>query len=149
MPKTSFDKHIEAIKAGEVTKTTVIGLRKAMNADIRRSSGWSTSSKSPKVDPATLAAAIELVEATHPIVTGELHETGLKQLQSKRYAKKLANVGDIIARIKTFRFAGFEYIGRGDQVTPLYYAEDDQHRGFFFINTPWQSGGQGPELLYR
>jgi len=45
----TFQKHIDAIASGSVTKTNIIGLRKALNAEGRRRAGLSVSMTCPKV----------------------------------------------------------------------------------------------------
>ena len=144
----SFSVHMQAIKAGEVTKTNVIGIRMALNADARRESGWSVSRTAPKMTGNEVWSLVEAIEDARPRVTGELHETGLAQLRSRRYRKQLASVADLVADIVEFRLVGFEMIGRnGEYATPRYRAIASNGKGFDFINIPWQSGGNGPELV--
>jgi hypothetical protein len=149
MPKTAFTAHLDAIKSGTVTKTNVIGLRKALNAVEREYQGWRTGHTSPKVTGAETEAALEALQEHRPIVTGELHETGLEQLQNRRYRRQLEGVADIIPNVARFRLVDFEMFGRrGDYAVPVYRAEtEDGKPGFRFINIPWQSGGKGPEVL--
>jgi len=47
-PDNTFRKHMAAIEGGTVTKTEVIGLRKALNADERRRLGYSVSATAPR-----------------------------------------------------------------------------------------------------
>jgi len=149
MDKSTFSAHLDAINSGTVTKTNVIGLRKALNAVEREYQGWRTSRTSPKVTGAETEAALEALQECRPIVTGELHETGLKQLQNRRYRKQLEGVADILPNIARFRLVDFEMFGRrADYAVPVYRAEtEDGKSGFRFINIPWQSGGKGPEVL--
>jgi hypothetical protein len=117
-------------------------------ADARRSSGWSTSSTAPKMTSDQVWDLVEAIEDARPRVTGELHETGLAQLQSRRYRKQLASVADLVADIVEFRLVGFEMTGRrGEYAVPRYRAIASNGKGFDFINIPWQSGGNGPELV--
>lgn len=54
----------------------------------------------------------------------------------------------ILAGLSHFKLVGFDTIGRrGDMYTPVYRAYDTQGRSFPFRNIPWQSGGNGPEIL--
>ena len=149
MPKSTFATHLDAIKSGTVTKTNVIGLRKALNTVTRKHQGWSTSSTAPKVTSTETEAALEALRECRPIIAGELHETGLKQLQNRRYRKHLEDVADIIPNIARFRLVDFEMFGKhANYAVPVYHAEtEDGKSGFCFINIPWQSGGKGPEVL--
>lgn len=149
MAKTNtFTAHMDAVSHGEVTKTNVIGMRKAINARERRDAGCSVSSTCPDVPHHAIDAALDMLGHGNVRVTGELHDSGLAQLQSKRYRKQLASVAEIVADIKEFRLMGFEMIGtRIAQATPIYRAIDSKGQGFNFINLPWQSGGNGPELI--
>lgn len=140
--------HIADIKAGTVTKTNVIGIRKALNADARRVNHPSMRScTDPKISHKALGAIIDALATRKPIVTGELHESGLKLLRSKRYAKRLAPVADIIADLESFRLIGFDDHGsHGQRYAPIYRATG-AGKYFDFWNIPWQSGGDGPEIL--
>ena len=142
------NKHLEAILAGEVTKTNVTGIRKAINAMERRREGYSTSRTSPRLTPDDVFAIEQALAEHEPVVVGELHETGLKLLRSPRYAKRLAQVKAIVdSPALHFKLVAFDRIGpRGEYAVPVYRA----HRGdasFLFRNIPWQSGGDGPEVL--
>jgi len=149
MPKTTFDEHIAALRAGQITKRNVIGLRKALNADARRHHGWSTSQTAPKAAPEQIEAALEIITGkAPPVVAGELHTSGVAQLQSRRYRKQLEHVADIVANVARFRLVDFEMRGRyGEYAVPVYRAETDDGRAFDFVNVPWQSGGRGPEVV--
>lgn len=148
MATTTFDKHIAAITAGVVTKTNVIGLRKALNSDTRRTNGWSTSSTAPAVDANKIEQTMMLLSEKKPLVAGELHDTGLKQLRDRRYRRQLEAVTDIIDNLTAFSLVGFEHYGRrGECAYPVFKASDHKGRSFTFINVPWQSGGKGPEVV--
>lgn len=145
----AFQAHLDAIAAGEVTKTNVIGLRKAVTTDAKERAGWRVSSTSLKdVSPRDLGAMLDALRDKRPRVTGGLHDSGVKQLQSRRYRKQLEAAADVIADIQSFHLIGFEMIGhRGVYATPVYEARDRKCRAFAFINVPWQSGGRGPEIV--
>lgn len=138
--------HMAAIKAGEVTKTNIIGLRKILNADARRAKGYSVSSTCPNYTAAEVAALVSAVERKKPRVVGALHDSGLKLLQSPRYKKRLAPFADIVAKIDTFRLVGYDMIDRDMHAVPLYMACAGR-KSFMFRNVPWQAGGNGPEVL--
>ena len=144
----AFQAHLDAIAAGEVTKTNVIGLRKLMTLAAKYDNGWSlTKSERKRLDAADINEADDALHRVRPRVTGDLHDSGLAQLRSKRYRKQLASVADIIADLQSFHLIGFEMIGeRGVYATPIYEARDSKCRAFAFINIPWQAGGRGPEV---
>ena len=144
----TFQKHIDAIAAGEVTKTNIIGLRKALNAMGRRRRGFSTSATSPKATDNDINLALTMIYRDRPKVTGELHDSGIKLLQSKRYAKRLAEYADVIAWPSHFELCGFDQLGRyGDHSVPIYRLVGQNGGSFRFRNIPWQSGGNGPEIV--
>ena len=150
MPKTRpIEMHIAAIKAGEVTRTNVIGLRKALNNHERQERGYSVSVTATNIKPEERDLILDkLLPNSPPIVRGELHDTGIALLKNKRYAKQLERVADIVTNLDHFRLVGFDYIGQyGDKTTPVYRAYDTKGNSFPFCNVPWQSGGHGPEVL--
>lgn len=140
--------HLAAIKAGTVTKTNVIGLRKAINADERRQRGFSVGSTCPKWTSDEVSDMEMALEQYEPRVIGELHASGLTRLRSPRYRKRLESVRDIIDNLKSFHLVSFDRIGdHGMQAIPVYRARACNGKSFFFRNVPWQSGGNGPEVL--
>lgn len=148
MSKTRpIELHIAAIKSGNVDKSNVIGIRKALNAFERKSHGWSLGRTSPDITIEEARAVHELLSEHKPRVVGELHDSGLAMLQSKRYRKQLASVADIIAELDHFALVGYEAIGRhGEYFVPVYRARGTSGRSFPFYVIPWQSGGNGPEI---
>lgn len=82
-------------------------------------------------------------------------------LRSPRYAKRLAPYADSIAVIDHFRLIDFEDISRrgdGTHNTPVYAVwceipskgdvlDGGVYEAFRFQNIPWQSGGDGPEIV--
>jgi hypothetical protein len=140
--------HLDAIRAGAVTKTNVIGIRKAINHAERIANGWSGNRSSATLDDVfELESAAETIK---PVVHGELHASGLKLLEARRYRKRLkdAGVDYIIATLDNFRLIGFGRIGRrGEYAVPIYRATSVHGQSFDFQNIPWQSGGDGPEIL--
>ena len=81
----TFAKHMAAIQSGKVTGSNIIGLRKAFNADAQRPYHGITS---PKIGPAHIDAYYQAIITHKPNVTGDWLESGIDQLQSKRYAKR-------------------------------------------------------------
>lgn len=144
---SNFKKHLDAIRAGKITRSNIIGMRKAFNAYERKDRGYSVSVTASQMTFDEYDQATQAIGFHKPRVIGELHEGGLKVLRSKRYAKRLAPVADIIAGRLHFRLIGFEWLDNTHCV-PVYQAIDGASgRSFKFRNVPWQSGGQGPEIL--
>lgn len=130
--------HLAAIESGTVTKTNVIGLRKAIKADYRRSRGYGESATAPKLAGDELESILERLEAVEPRVTGDLDASGRKLLTDRRYRKRLERVADIVANLDGFRLVRFEWIGR-DSIAPLYRAESSDGESFLFYSIPWQT----------
>lgn len=139
--------HLESIRAGEVSKTTVIGLRKAINAQARRDRGLSVSMTAPALQGDELAEIERELADREPLVTGELHESGLRLLQGKRYAKQVDSVADLVPAIEAFRLVRFDRFGSGDLHCVPVYRACAPGGNFLFRNIPWQSGGNGPEII--
>lgn len=71
----TFEKHLADIRSGEITKTNVIGIRKALNEyESRRYSRSSTAPQWTLEQVDTIKRAIDLHK---PLVTGELHTSGI------------------------------------------------------------------------
>lgn len=142
----AIQKHIEAVKSGYVTRTNVIGIRKALNAYERIKRGYSVSMTQPEMSDSELLQLSAALRDCEPVVTGQLVETGIRVLNNKRYRRQLERVSDILPDIKQFRLIGFEYSGQC-QLTPKYRAIAGNGDSFGFINPSWQSGGNGPETF--
>lgn len=139
--------HLADINSGVVTRRNVIGIRKLMNTWLRVSHGYSVSSTSPKVSSETVAAIARALSDKEPVVIGELRESGLKVLRNPRYRKRLAAHAAIIASIDQFCLVRFDQIGHYSLgVVPVYRA-CSRNGSFLFRNIPWQSHGNGPEIL--
>lgn len=146
--KDPIAQHVAAIAAGEITKTNVIGMRKAINTATRLSQGWSVSRTAPAVTTEDANRLEDLLSEHKPRVTGELHESGIKQLQAKRYRRQLESVADIVTDLDHFRLVGYDCRGRhGEYAVPVYRAYSRDGKSFPFVNVPWQSGGNGPEIV--
>lgn len=130
----AFERHLAAVRAGEVTRSNIIGMRKGFNAwdkDDRRAT-WSTEQ------------ADELTQAIwngHPRAVGELHEGGLKVLRNPRYAKRWNDRQRAIINypLVTFRLVRFDFLRRGHCVPVFRVTGDEQMGSFTFRNIPWQS----------
>ena len=143
-------KHLDAIRAGEVTKTNVIGLRKLINATDRALSGYSTSVTACTVTFGELQEIRDALDEHRPRVTGALHDSGLALLKSPRYAKRMMHQRALIDRIASFHLVRLdEFNGQGNYV-PIYQVRDASGSPLFtFRNISWQSGGNGPEIQGR
>jgi hypothetical protein len=139
-------RHMRAICSDNVTRSNIIGLRKALNADWRRRRQYSVSVTAPNVCREEIEQLESAVMERMPRVTGELDESGRKLLRGRRYAKRLAPVADILADLQRFHLIGFGEHQPGHYI-PVYRAYDSRGRHFTFRNIAWQSGGDGPELL--
>lgn len=145
MKLTTAQKHLAAIHAGTITKTNMIGIRKALNHVDRLRNGYSGNRSS--VTPAEADALETALHACRPLVTGELHASGLALLRSPRYAKRLANYRDVIdAPDLRFQLMRFDRVGEFEKAVPVYRAATLKG-SFEFFNIPWQSGGDGPEIV--
>lgn len=140
--------HLDAIHSGFVERSNVLGIRKILNANWRKSRGYSVSRTSAKINSGDVRKLQHDLELAKPIVRGALHDSGLKLLRSKRYRKRLEPYADMIAEIVYFRLIRFDAFGQnGSHHVPVYRAVTRYGDGFTFRNIPWQSGGDGPEIV--
>jgi hypothetical protein len=142
------EKHLAAIRAGTVTKSNVIGIRKAFNAFERERAGYSGSMTAPRMTADTYSAIEQALErGPFPRVAGELHDSGLKVLRNPRYAKRWnERQARIIAGLDHFELARFDWLD-GTHCVPVYRAVASDGEAFAFRNVAWQSGGDGPEIV--
>lgn len=145
---TAFDRHLAAIRAGEIDRTNIIGLRKTLNANARKAAGFSTGATDPKATEDQIFEALALIDRNNPRVIGDLHKTGVAMLQNRRYAKQLAGFEDVIAWPDYFQLCRFDWLGRwGEYAVPVYRLVGQNGGTFKFRTIPWQSGGNGPEIV--
>jgi len=127
----SIARHMAAVQSGKVDKTNIIGIRKAINAIERGGES-----------DAMVNAVFELERAIAerpPIVTGRLHDSGLKVLRNPRYAKRWSQRQDLtISNLDHFELIRFDRIGRWQSV-PVYRAVSRSGGSFAFRNIPWQT----------
>lgn len=143
----TFQKHLAAVKSGEISKSNVVGIRKALNAGLRADDGLSNSCTSPEWSDQERYEIDLALREFRPRVVGELHDSGLKLLHSRRYAKRLAWQASRIVRIDHFRLCWFSAIDCL-HVAPVYEACALSGSPMFrFRNIAWQSGGDGPEII--
>lgn len=148
----TFEKHLAAIQAGEIAKSNIIGIRKAMNAYERKASRYSNGRTSPDWTGLQVTEIEHAIERHKPRIVGELHDSGLKLLQSPRYAKRLEEVAAGLSRIDHFTLARFDYLNDLHRV-PVYHVwvkvppvtRKDSfppgvlYHAFTFRNIPWQT----------
>jgi hypothetical protein len=143
----TYKRHLAAINGDAVTKSNIIGLRKAFNAQARKDQRLSVSSVSPNITADEIAWLQNAIAVNQPRVIGDLHDSGLKLLQGKRYRNRFTEgQKEIIDSLDHFRLAGFEWIDSLHCV-PVYRAIARDGRKFLFRNVAWQSGGNGPEIF--
>lgn len=136
---STFAKHLADVKSGEITKSNVIGIRKAMNAYDLKARRYSISRTCPEWTGSQVTEIERALDQHKPRVAGELHETGLALLRSPRYRKRLASVAEIIAGLDHFRLVRFDYLDNGLHRVPVYRAIAGDGRRFTFRNIPWQT----------
>lgn len=158
-PSPTFAKHLAAIERGEITRSNVIGIRKLLNGSARRAAGWFVGMTTPLGTLEQADAILDAIRKHRPRVAGELHDGGLKVLRNPRHAKRLAPYADSIAAADHFRLVDFEQMGRDDAYSVPIYAlwstvppkgdalDGGTYEAFRFRNIPWQSGGNGPEIV--
>lgn len=143
----AMQKHLAAIEGGLVNQTNVIGIRKALNSYWRAERGYSYSDTNPPMTRDEYNRLFPLLREKAPIVEGRLHETGVKLLQSKRYKSRLKDVAHIVSNLTMFRLVDFNISYQDGTATPVFKAFNSKGEGFKYICRPWQSGGNGPEIL--
>lgn len=133
-----MNKHMAAIKGGTVTKTNVIGIRKAINHAERLRAGYTGNRSNATV--AEVDAIEAALAAREPIVTGELHESGLKVLRNPRYAKRFdsAQRAIIEASDAFFQLVRFDLVDNGMHAVPVYRIIA-KGGNFLFRNVSWQT----------
>lgn len=141
--------HLAAIESGAVTKTNVIGIRKAINAMERDRNGYSLSATAPKTTIEEVFAVEEKLSEREPNVTGEFFLSGLAVLTNPRYAKRFSEREHaVIDDIDVIKLVRFDRIGRrGEYAVPVFRAKGCNGDDFLYWNIPWQSGGRGPEIV--
>ncbi len=157
MQNKTLQKHVDAIRAGFVTRSNIIGIRKALNTYERRQSGYYVSPTSPRVKTDDIVELETAIQSCSPVVIGDMHDTGLTLLRNPRYKNRLAAYADSIAALHSFRLVRFELMDAWQHV-PVFQVwanippkgdvlDGGTYLAFTFRNIPWQSGGNGPEIL--
>lgn len=140
---TAVQRHIAAIQSGNVTKTNVIGLRKALNHIARLEEGWSGNRSN--ATPEEVAEAVAALAAREPLVRGDLHASGVRIVTSPRWWRRFnQRQHEVIRTLHGFRLVRFDYVD-STHVTPVFRAVGETG-DFLFRNVPWQTvafGGEG------
>ncbi len=140
-------RHLATVKSGTIDRGTVIGIRKLVSSSYRAAHGYGVGGGQAKAPLEDMEAILVAIMEHKPVATGELHDNGLKVLRNPRHRKALAGLEHVLTYTPTFRLVDYELRGRiGDYFVPIWRAES--LLGWFdFISIPWQSGGNGPEVL--
>lgn len=150
MSKT-YQRHLAAIEGDKITKSNIIGLRKAINADNRKLRNLSVSRVAPNVSHKQMLMLLTEINKRQPLVVGELHDSGVKLLRKPRYAKRFkGKARRVVDTLKEFRLVGFMQVHHPyscTNVVPMFRAVGAKGESFVFHNTAWQSGGNGPEIV--
>ena len=139
--------HLAAVESGQIDRGNVTGIRKLVSSSTRASMGWSVGGGQPKAPLEDVESVLSAITERQPLAKGELHDNGLKVLRNRRHRRALEEVASIAETVTGFRLVDYELRGRsGGYFVPIWRAESPA--GWFdFINIPWQSGGDGPEVL--
>lgn len=141
-------RHLAAIESGQVERGNLIGIRKLVSASMRAARGWSVGRGQAVAPVEDVESILSAILAHKPRAVGELHKGGLAVLANKRNRRNLERVADIVPDVVMFRLVDYELEGRaGGYFVPLWRAFTADGRFFDFYNVPWQSGGNGPEVL--
>lgn len=133
----SIARHLAAVQSGKIEKTNIIGIRKAINA-------MEQSLQNPAALVDAIYALEELIAKRCPVVTGELHESGLKVLRNPRYAKRWSDYErHVINYLDHFELIRFDRVGnRGRYSVPVYRVVGIcgvVEHSFAFRNISWQT----------
>lgn len=144
---STYERHIAAIRH-TVTKSNIIGMRKAINAFERNRRGYSIGATAPEWSYSMVRALHEDTARYAPVITGDWHATGIATLQRavKRYPDRFnAYCAAVVADIWYFRLVDWHCERLQHYPVIRAVARDGTH--FDFYNIPWQSGGDGPKIV--
>jgi hypothetical protein len=143
----TFNRHMMAIANKQIERTNIIGMRKMINASLRADHGLSTSRCSTVVPMSDIDSLYRAIYHSCPIVLGELHDSGVKLLQDRRYKSRWTPAQQFtIDRIAQFQLVNWYNFDRF-HVTPVYRVIGFDGAPFDFHNLAWQSGGNGPKVV--
>lgn len=144
----TFDRHLAAVRSCIIDKSNIIGIRRMISQSERKARGWSIGSTACVVPLDDLDTLESEIARMHPTARGELHKGGVSVLTNPRYKKRLENVRHIVDTVSRFDLLRFERIGNhGQNCVPVWRAINRDGQSFVFRHIPWQSGGNGPEIL--
>lgn len=137
MAPTTAQRHLAAIESKRITKTNVIGIRKALSHVDRIRAGWS--GNRCNVTPAE-ADAMESALSTHqPAVVCDLHNSGIALLRSPRYRKRFNAEQTAIINAPDIRFNLIRFDREGRSTIVPVYRVTSAAGQFCFRNLPWQA----------
>lgn len=135
---STTQKHLDAISARRLTKTNVIGIRKALAHVGRIRRGYSGNRSS--ATPAQADRMESEIEHKRPTVLGELHDSGVKLLRSPRWRKRFSEEQHKIIGKEgdPIRFDLIRFDREGGALIPVYCVISWNGK-FCFRNIPWQT----------
>lgn len=145
----SAEKHLAAIRCGMVERSNIIGLRKLINASERKARGWSIGVTAAAIDLDDLDTIEAAIARHHPVAVGELHAGGLAVLRNPRYKSRWSEgQARVIENACRFELMRFDRIGHSNaHCVPVFRVVSRDGKSFVYRNIPWQSGGDGPEVM--
>jgi hypothetical protein len=143
----TFNRHMMAIANKQIERTNIIGMRKMINASLRADQGLSNPRRSTVVPMSYIDSLYRAIYHNCPIVLGELHDSGVKLLQDRRYKSRWTPSQQFtIDRIAKFRLVDWYNVDRF-HVVPIFRVIGFDGVPFDFYNVSWQSGGNGPKVV--
>jgi hypothetical protein len=147
MTNKTFNRHMTAIADKRIERTNIIGMRKMINVSLRADYGLSNSPMATVVPISDIDSLYQAIYNNRPTVLGELHDSGVKLLQNRRYKNRWTSAQQFtIDRIAQFQLVDWFSVGRF-HVTPVYRVIGFDGVPFDFHNLSWQSGGNGPTVV--
>jgi hypothetical protein len=138
-------RHLAQIQTGRIDASTLRGLRKLVSGSLRKADGWSVGGGQAVAPLGDLWKVLDAITLHKPAATGELHDSGLEVMRNKRHRSSLP---DFAPDVCGFVLVNYELQGpRKTYFVPIWRATTADGRYFDFQNIPWQSGGNGPEVL--
>lgn len=144
----TFEKHWHAITARKVvSRSNIIGIRKALNNAARWEAGWSCNKG--MIDPERAAQLLSAVYRHIPAVDGQQLAFGRAYLRKPRNMRKLTDYQrDIVTSDAPLIFLVDYLEGPNRTFRPVFRVERLYGGGHFcYTVTPWQAGGDGLEVV--
>lgn len=143
-PSKFYTRHMEALKSGTYPEGLIRGLKFALNADGRRSQGYSTGRSSAKVTSDELGKIMQEIYSKPPRVEAKQSEKGLAWLRNKRNYKTLGErEKHIVDNFHAFQLVEMYDAGTrgGVFMIPVYRVISTDGKYFDYIARSWQAGG--------